>query len=158
MIPFWFLFIRKRWNMQTSTLRREQYIYWEIFLNLNELLIVHIFDMAAISFKTGFQAKAEILPDFLPSVISHFSGICLHVLLQLHQGTGLAGIQCTFWGFPEPEVQRVQVRAVRSALMLCSQADETIPKKSLKKLNWCVSSVWRRTILHEPSQPQLPRS
>ena len=102
MIPFWFLFIQKRWNMQTSTLRREQYIYWEIFLSLNEFLIVHIIDMAAISFKTGFQAKAEILPDFLPSVISHFSGICLHVLLQLHQGTGLAGIHCTFWGFPEP--------------------------------------------------------
>ena len=52
--------------------------------------------MAAISVKTGFQAKAEILADFLPSVISHFIGEWLHVLLQLHQGMGLVGIPYTF--------------------------------------------------------------
>ena len=85
--------------------------------------------MATISVKTGFQMKAEILVEFLPSVISHFSSVCLHVLLQLHQGMGLVGIHYTLWGSPEPEVQRVQVRTVQSPLMLCSQADEIIPKK-----------------------------
>ena len=91
--------------------------------------------MAAISVKKSFQVKAEILANFLPSVISHFSGVCLHVLPQLHQGTGLVGIHYPFSGSSEPEVQRVQVRTVRSHLMLCSQVDESIPKKFLRKLN-----------------------
>ena len=97
MIPFWFLFLQKQWKIQTSTLRSEQHVYWQLVLSLNKL-IVHIFDMAAISVETSFQAKAEILANFLPSVISHFSGMCFHVLLQLHQGTGLVGIRYTFWG------------------------------------------------------------
>ena len=96
MIPFWFPFIQKWWKIQTSSLRSERYIYWEIVLGLNKLLIVHIFDMATISVKTSFHTKAEILVHFLPSVISYFSSVCLHVLLQLHQGTGLVGIHYTF--------------------------------------------------------------